>query len=522
MIYKTEEFIEKAKIIHGDRYDYSRVIYKKAMEKVEIICKEHGVFLQMPSKHLSGQGCRKCWNENRPKRDASYVHPKRTEEDFISRAVKIHGDVYDYSLVKYKGCCEPINIICKKHGLFKITPSSHLSGRGCQMCSKETVIEKQTLTQEEAINNMIKTHGYKYDYSLVKYVRGKDKIKIICPIHGVFEQTYFDHANKGNECPYCSNKKVHALNCIGYTRPDLLKYFVNIEDSEKYTEFSSKKIKVKCPDCGDVRDITISDMSMYGFNCHRCNDNISLPEKFCYNLLKELGTDFIKEKVFDWSNHKRYDFYIQSLNMLIEVHGEQHYTQSFKSLGGKTLEEEMSNDVYKEELAKSNKIEKYIVVDCRNSDFTWLKDNFIKALSGHFNLENIDWENVYLNSNKSMLVYICEQWNKYSKTHTTKDLANLLGLNQSMIASNIKRGVSLGLCKYDKSYENKKSARKISIPVVQLDLDGNLVRELSSCREGLNYGFDNSSISKCCKGKINSYKGYIFKYKKDYEIGGTI
>ena len=439
-------------------------------------------------------------------------------EEFIEKAKIIHGDRYDYGNAVYDGYNKNIDVICKKHGTFKITPSSHLSGSGCKECSKE----KKSLTQEEAINNMIKTHGYKYDYSLVQYTKSKDKIKIICPIHGVFEQTYNHHTYRGDGCPYCSNKKVHALNCIGYTRPDLLRYFVDIKDSEKYTEFSSNKIKVKCPDCGDIRYITISDMSAYGFNCHKCSDNISLPEKFCYNLLNELKITFKKEKIFDWSKNRRYDFYIPSLNTIIEIHGEQHYTHSFKSLGGKTLQEEILNDKYKEELAKSNKIEKYIVVDCRNSDFTWLKDNFIKALSSHFNLENIDWESVYLNSNKSMLVYICEQWNKYSKTHTTKDLANLLRLNQSMVTNNVKRGASIGLCEYNKEYEKIKTNAKTSIPVIQLDLNNNFIRELKSCRDGLNYGLDNSSISKVCLGKMNSYKGFKFIYKKDYKGDGTL
>lgn len=441
-------------------------------------------------------------------------------EKFIEKARVIHGNLYDYSLVEYKGCQISVEIICPEHGIFKILPSSHLSGRGCQKCGELLRIKKKTLTQDKAISNMIKIHGDKYDYSLVEYINGYSKIKIICPIHGVFEQTYNDHFS-GLGCSYCSNKKTHELNCIGYKRPDLLKYFVDVEDSKKYTEFSSKIVDVKCPNCGDIRTIRISDMSTYGFNCHKCNDNISLPEKFCYNLLKELEVDFTKEKVFNWSENKRYDFYIPSLDMVIEVHGEQHYTQSFKSLGGKSVEEEKVNDNYKENLAKLNGIKNYLIVDCRNSDLNWLKDNFIKRLSSYFNLENIDWKNIYLNSNKSIVVYICEQWNRYYKTHTTKDLAELLKLNQSMIANSVKRGVSLGLCEYDKEIERSKSARKISKPVIQLDLDGNFVRELKSCREGLIYGFDNSSISACCRGVRKVHKGFKFVYKENY-MGGMI
>ena len=106
MLNKTEEFIEKAIKIHGDRYDYSKVIYEKSLEKVEITCKEHGLFLQTPSKHLSGQGCRKCYFENKT---------KKSNEVFIEECIKIHGSKYDYSSVIYDSCNKNINIICKEH-----------------------------------------------------------------------------------------------------------------------------------------------------------------------------------------------------------------------------------------------------------------------------------------------------------------------------------------------------------------------------------------------------------------------
>ena len=101
----TEEFIEKARAIHGDKYDYSKVVYKTSQEKVIIVCPKHGEFLQRPNCHLNGAGCPKCCNNT-----------KKTAESFIEDARAIHGDKYDYSKVEYVNNKIPVCIICPKHG----------------------------------------------------------------------------------------------------------------------------------------------------------------------------------------------------------------------------------------------------------------------------------------------------------------------------------------------------------------------------------------------------------------------
>ena len=118
-----EEFIKKAKVIHGNKYDYSLVIYKNKRTKVKIICPIHGVFEQRPDKHFSGSGCPFCAGNN-----------KRTIEEFIEKARATHGDKYDYSLVAYKNAKTKIIITCKKHGPFLQLPNTHLRGSGCPKC----------------------------------------------------------------------------------------------------------------------------------------------------------------------------------------------------------------------------------------------------------------------------------------------------------------------------------------------------------------------------------------------------
>lgn len=129
----TEEFIKRAKKIHGDKYDYSKVEYKNNKIPVTIICPEHGEFKQIPSNHLNGNGCKKCVVDE----------SRLTKENFIKRSKETHGNKYDYSKVEYKNYSTNVCIICPEHGDFWQLPSSHLKGCGCPICN-ERKLEKET------------------------------------------------------------------------------------------------------------------------------------------------------------------------------------------------------------------------------------------------------------------------------------------------------------------------------------------------------------------------------------------
>lgn len=118
-----EEFISKAREVHGDKYDYSKVEYKGNKNKVCIICPEHGEFWQLPSSHLKGAGCPNCSGNK-----------KYTTKEFIEKARKIHGDKYDYSKVEYVNSETKVCIICPEHGEFWQKPARHLMGQGCPNC----------------------------------------------------------------------------------------------------------------------------------------------------------------------------------------------------------------------------------------------------------------------------------------------------------------------------------------------------------------------------------------------------
>lgn len=128
----TESFIQKANIIHNNKYDYSLVEYINSSTKVKIICKEHGIFEQTPDSHSRKRGCPKCAAKRRAKTQSTGLHL------FIEKAKSVHGDKYNYSLVEYTNNSSKIKIVCKKHGEFKQSPYKHLKGQGCPNCKNKT------------------------------------------------------------------------------------------------------------------------------------------------------------------------------------------------------------------------------------------------------------------------------------------------------------------------------------------------------------------------------------------------
>ena len=186
----TQQFITKAQAIHGDKYNYSLVEYITSLSKVRILCPTHGIFEQRPSEHFRGKGCIECSGSKRI-----------TTKQFITKAQKVHGNKYDYSLVEYKNNKTKVKIICPEHGIFEQKPESHTNQKqGCFKCEPN-----YPLTTETWITKAIKVHGDRYNYSKVVYTNSSDNVEIICKEHGMFSQRPADHL-MGVNCPTCSNK----------------------------------------------------------------------------------------------------------------------------------------------------------------------------------------------------------------------------------------------------------------------------------------------------------------------------
>ena len=253
----TQEFVEKARTAHNNRYDYSTSVYKNYLTPVKVICREHGEFEQKPNNHLNGAGCPICasavvskklsmtqmdfiskaierFGDSFTYERVEYINTKTpvvitckthgdfkttpnaflsghtgcsacngsklTRESFIARAKLVHGDYYDYSQTLVAGYHGISKIVCREHGEFEQTPNNHLQGKGCPKCAGKMVSDTASF-----VDAAEKVHGDRYDYSLVKYLSSTTKVKIVCESHGVFEQTPANHL-QGNGCPKCSPK----------------------------------------------------------------------------------------------------------------------------------------------------------------------------------------------------------------------------------------------------------------------------------------------------------------------------
>ena len=208
---KSEEnFFQKARKIHGNKYDYSKVNYKNSKTPIAIVCPKHGEFNQTPCAHLKGTGCPKCGIEKNKSKLLSNT------DEFVEKAKKIHDNKYDYSKVNYKSATAVVTIVCPKHGEFNQTPHAHLKGSGCPKCGKENSVAKTIEFYGKSTRLFIeearKIHGDHYDYSMVEYKNTYMKVKIKCNVCNlVFEQKPSKHVNSKQGCPRCRSSHYERL-----------------------------------------------------------------------------------------------------------------------------------------------------------------------------------------------------------------------------------------------------------------------------------------------------------------------
>ena len=346
-----EEFVNQAKEVHGDKYDYSKVEYKNNHTKVCIICPEHGEFWQTPKNHLNSQGCMKCKLKEQGKR------LKYTTEKFIEKAKQVHGDIYDYSKVNYVDSHTKVCIICPEHGEFWQKPDNHLNGWGCKKCGLKISSEKRKLTKENFILKAREIHGWKYDYSKVEYVDNSTKVCIICPEHGEFWQTPNNHLN-GYGCQLCGK------NIVGEKLRKNIETFINDSrevhgDKYDYSKVKYKNNKIKvciiCPEHGEFWQTPNDHLD--GCGCPSCNEYKL--EKEIKDFLIENNINFESQKRFSWLGLQSLDFYLPDYNVGIECQGIQHFEPKDFFGGEKAFKEQVERDIKKYQKCLHNNIKLY-------------------------------------------------------------------------------------------------------------------------------------------------------------------
>ena len=333
-------------------------------------------------------------------------------------------------------------------------------------------------------------------------------------------------------CSCCANKTiVQGINDIPTTAPWMVKYFQGGYDEAKmYSCQSSKKIFPICVDCGRIKDKSMIISNIYKRHSIECNcsDNTPYAEKVLYSLLEQLNLDFktqLTKTTFEWCDDYKYDFYFEYNNKqyIIETHGEQHYKEKSRK-GARTLKEEQANDRYKIELAMKNGIkeENYIVIDCRESNLEFIKQNIINSkLNEVFDLSIIDWYRVEEFALSNRVKEACE-YKKENPNITTTEIGKIMKLSRSTIIKYLKRGSKLGYCNYNVEEELKKSGINSgkssgkSVEIFKNDislgvfLSGTELERQSEMLFGIK--LNHTGISQVASGKWEHYKKFTFKY----------
>lgn len=343
----TIEFIKKAKEVHGDKYDYSKVEYINNKTKICIICPIHGDFLVNPYKHIKrGDGCPQCSKKAR-----------LTTDIFIKRSNDIHKNFYDYSKTNYINYDTKVIITCPIHGEFNISPNKHLLGQGCPKCRYIKSANGRRRTLENVIEKSNEIHKNIYDYSLItEYKNDRVKYPIICKKHGIFYQTMNNHICFKEGCPICGRLK-SDLN-RKYSQEEWIEKAKNIHMNKyNYSKVnykgSNEKVTIICPIHGEFEQLPTNHI--YGQGCPICKQ--SKLEFEIENLLVLNNIEFEKQKTFNWLKNKRnlyLDFYLPKYNIAIECQGKQHFNvNSFK---GETYDIIIKRDKIKKDLCEKNNV----------------------------------------------------------------------------------------------------------------------------------------------------------------------
>lgn len=286
---------------------------------------------------------------------------RKTIEEFVEQSIKIHGYKYNYSKIIYKNNRTKIKILCNIcENVFKQIPYSHLNGSGCPKCYFKKLSELYKHTTEEFINNAIKVHGDKYDYSKVNYKNNRIKVKIICPEHGIFKQTPDNHL-KCQNCPKCSIKKVSKSQSLGgeifIKKAKIIHKNIYNYSKVNYNNYKTK-INIICEIHGEFLQTPKNHLN--GRGCPICK--LSKGEIEIKNFFDGLKKKYITQKTFYGCTHKRelkFDFYLPKYSVCIEYDGEQHFNKFSFEKDDKKLNERKLRDKIKNDYCKNNNIPLY-------------------------------------------------------------------------------------------------------------------------------------------------------------------
>ena len=562
----TEEFIKKAQAVHGDRYDYSKLVYVNSATKVCIICKEHGEFWQTTQDHLRGSGCPKCG------RIRSDLLRRKTNQEFIEQAKKIHGDRYDYSKTDYINGKTPVILVCPKHGDFKIMPNRHIhKHQGCPLCSEEKFGRKESYTQEKAekrLTNILKRTPFVLRTPFVFSTVRNTNVNLYCPIHAYewtvswHELVYHQKDKKKFGCKYC---KIQYPKEVCHEAALRCQYRSEFEKKYKGEYFAALR--------NGWLDEICTHMMVLGNHYKRCIYAYEFPNVDGKNYVYVGLTDHLPQR--DLMHGRKGSVYtfckkhnlerpkpIQLTEYIDkEKAKEQEGIQLSKyvakgwlplnkvktgSLGG-----HLANDgfTFEECKAVGQKYVKrcewkrfdyptYYIASKRGwiDDILKQRERFGNAKQSYWTEERIHNKALMYSSRaefskKEPVAYqrayqmgiidkVCSHMKRLIKPtgynvetivkaiNKYDTLTDFIANNQRMFEWLMRNKIKLTDIS-DKPYKKKKGNPK---PIQQFTLDGVYVRSYNNARETVEYGFNYKNVSDVCTGKKKSHKGYVFRF----------
>lgn len=564
----TEEFIKRAREVHGDKYDYSQTVYIGTLQEVHIICPEHGDFMQAPQYHLRGSGCPKCG------RIRSDILRRRTNQEFIEQAKKIHGDKFDYSKVNYINGKTPVTLVCPKHGEFKIIPDKHIHRhQGCPQCSEEKFGHKETYTQEKAekrLATVLKGTPFVLKTPFVFNTVRNTNVNLYCPIHDYdwivswHELIYHQKDKNKFGCKYC---KIQYSKEVCYEAALKCQYRSEFEKKFKGEYFAALR--------NGWLDEICSHMIVLGNHYKRCIYAYEFPNVDGKNYVYVGLTDHIPQRDLVHGRKGAVYAFCKKHNLARpkpiqlteyidkEEAKEQEGIQLSQyvakgwlplnrvktgSLGGHLANDGFTYDdcktvgqkYSKRSEWKRNDYPTYYIASKRGwiDDILKQSERFGNAKQRYWTEERIHEKALMYSSRSefskrepvaSMRAYqmgimdkVCAHMKKIIKpTGFTVDiirceiekyetLTDFIANNQRMFEWLMRHKVKLTDIS-DKPYKRPKGNPKA---VHQFTLDGVYVRSYNNARETAEYGFNYKNVSDVCTGKKKSHKGYVFRFEK--------
>lgn len=378
---------------------------------------------------------------------------KITHDEFVNEVNQLYPDKYTI-LSTYTGRTKRILVQYNKcKHFYNSRALKLLSGNDCPVCCGGIKLTQEEFEAKVAeINPHLKVIG--------KYKSMNDSVSVFCNICNSKTTTIASVATntKMCGCAVCHGKQIRiGYNDLWTTAPFVAKLLNNPEDGYKVTKTSHQYMDFKCPICSKILKRKVATVYDNGLCCDCHRKNISFGERFIHSMLNQLSVKYDTEHVFEWSTNvtvenekfngtKRYDIYVDDLNMLIEVHGVQHYEERNGNFHFRTLKEEQYNDELKQYLALQNGIQKYIILDCRKSDMEWIKNSILHSeLSNIYDLSKVDWMECLDYTKSEMVQEIANLWNDKLPLG---EICEKVHLSRTNVRKHLQNGKELGLCDY--------------------------------------------------------------------------